>query len=148
MATHRTFASLGKAIRQYGDTVEKQANVAKIKLATSIAHSVIELTPVDTGQARSNWLAKRNSPPSHTRRPLVPGSQLGRSERANLNAAYGQIVGIFAQAKPGERLYLKNNLKYIARLNAGYSKQSPAGFVQMAVLNGLISLRNLKLLEK
>ena len=147
MATHKTFVSLGKAIHRYGDRVEDQANALKIDTAETVARRVIENTPVDTGRARSNWIAKIGSPPSHTRRPFVPGVHLGRGERANLGASYAAIVGTFSKAKPGQPLYLKNNLKYITRLNEGYSKQSPAGFVQLGIQAGIALLRRHKLLE-
>ena len=85
---HKTFVSLGEAVKKYGATVEERANFAKIELAKDIAYGVINLTPVDTGRARSNWIAKIGSPASHTRKPFVPGIHLGRTERANLGASY------------------------------------------------------------
>ena len=143
---HTTFVSLGRALAKHGETIERQANLAKITTAKGVAHSVMSATPVDVGTARSNWIAKRNSPPGHKRRAFAPGSHLGTSERQNLVAAYEAAASVFNAAKPGETLYLKNNLPYIARLNDGYSKQAPAGFVEGSIVRELNILRRVKLL--
>lgn len=144
---HRTFLSLSVALNQLGEQVVNNVNRAKVETAKAVARSVIEATPVDTGRARSNWLPKIGSPPSHTRMPHAPGEHLGRGETANQQAAVARADAVFTAAKPGQPLYLKNNLKYIARLNEGYSKQSPAGFVGIAVIEALSSLRTVKILK-
>lgn len=135
------------ALNQFGSKVVNDVNDAKIKTALAAARAVIQWTPVDTGQARSNWLPKIGSPPTHTRLPHAPGSHLGRGESANAGAAMARVTAVFGAAKPGQPLYLKNNLPYIGRLNAGHSRQSPAGFVTIALNEALATLRSQKILK-
>lgn len=148
MATHKTFKSLGAAIGRYGKTIEEQTNRVVIEVAIDVAHNVIRSTPVDTGRARSNWVPKVGSPPSHTRNPFAPGRHLGIGENGNARAALTNAQTVFATRKPGGgALYLKNNLPYIARLNEGYSKQAPSGFVQSSIATALTIITKQKLLK-
>lgn len=103
-------------------------------------------TPVDVGTARSNWIARRGAPPTHKRKAFAPGSHLGVGERANLANAYASAIAVFNAAKPGEPLYLKNNLNYITRLNQGHSKQAPSGFVDTSLLQQINELKRIRLL--
>ena len=148
MAVHKTFKSLGDAIGRYGKTIEQQANRVVYETATDIAHNIIRATPVDTGRARSNWIPRIGGPSSHTRNPFAPGRHLGVGESGNARAALANATAVFSQRKPGGGpLYLTNNLKYIARLNEGYSKQAPSGFVQTSIQSALTTLTKQKLLK-
>ncbi len=110
-------------------------NVNKLvkKVAIVADQVVVVSTPVDTGRARSNWLASINSPRKDTIDPYVKGSHLGIGEGENAAAAISQAGSIISQRKDGETIYLSNNLDYIGKLNDGYSAQAPRGFVQKAV---------------
>lgn len=122
--------------------IETNVNEVKKDAAKEVHQLVDRYTPVDVGTARSNWIARLGHPfrfvykayaplPSKFRPPYGPNP--GRAETGNLNAAISQGKGVINRAKPGQSIYITNNLPYIARLNDGYSKQSPAGFVQTAV---------------
>lgn len=78
-------------------------------------------TPVDTGRARSNWIASVNAPSVAI---VEPG------QKPPTEAALGSF-------KVTDTAYISNNLPYIRRLNDGYSQQAPAGFVEKAVQSGI-----------
>jgi hypothetical protein len=42
-------------------------------------------------------------------------------------------------------IHLNNNLPYIIPLNQGWSTQAPAGFIDMAILDGLAAIRGLSI---
>lgn len=80
-------------------------------------------TPVDTGWARANWLTTVATPAT---------APLGTREAVpTANPGLGQVL---AYRTTGQGpVYISNNVPYIGRLNDGYSKQAPAGFVPAAI---------------
>jgi hypothetical protein len=104
--------------------LEDATGEAAASMALGIHGRLVEGTPVDTGWARSNWLPSVGTPRAET--VGEPGSlnagaaDLGKLEVADWGIANGPI-------------YITNNVPYIQRLNAGSSKQAPAGFVESAI---------------
>jgi hypothetical protein len=87
-------------------------------------------TPVDTGWARANWVPRVGSPPTGT----VGTREQAENGVINASAAEVELARIattysFRQG----RVYITNNVPYITRLNEGYSRQAPRGFVQKAI---------------
>ncbi len=132
-------ASLGqfsRRIQVLGDRIEKNANLVKRKVALAVDQAVVLGTPVDTGNARSNWLVSLSQPRQDQISPYAPGNKLGRGERANAQNAINQGASVVGVARTGQDIYIVNNVDYIGDLNQGSSRQAPANFVEMAVLSG------------
>ena len=87
------------------------------KVALGLQADLTENTPVRTGRARSNWLPSFSAPRNSS------SESTGGSPMIN-----------FSGYALGDKIFLANNLPYIGRLNAGSSKQAPAGFVDDAIL--------------
>lgn len=127
--------------------VERAVAEVRNEISAAIIESVAQLTPVDTGLARTNWrlgigyspvaiLRRPWSPiPSRYRPPYPPGGN--RSERANLNAVVSAAVSRLTADNSLRPVYITNNIPYIGRLNEGYSRQSPAGFVRVGIATGV-----------
>lgn len=139
----RRMVQIGKAIQ--ADVVEFKKTVVR-----DVHYHVVQATPVDVGTARSNWIVRIGAPwtlvykafapwPSRWRPPYTGGGT--RAETANLRAAVRQAEGVLTRLRPGDAqtVYITNNLPYIARLNRGWSRQSPSGFVQNSVTVGVRS---------
>lgn len=103
-------------------------------------------TPIDVGTARSNWIVSIIAPfrgkraafapyPSRWRPPYGPGGSFG--EGRNTAGATWSVPSGLRGRKAGQSVYITNNLPYIGRLNEGYSKQAPAGFVQRSITTAL-----------
>lgn len=91
-------------------------------------------TPVDTGWARANWLANVSTPSKNV--AGTPESvNVAESEQ---QSGLGKVLLYRLAAGP---VYISNNVPYILRLNEGYSKQAPAGFVQRAIQEAVSGLR-------
>lgn len=86
-------------------------------VALFVDAELVTTTPVDTGRARSNWLPTLNTPAAGQ---VEPG---GKPDMGRAIAAYTLA----------DTILITNNLPYIRRLNEGYSKQAPAGFVDIAL---------------
>jgi hypothetical protein len=127
--------------------VEEGANLIKRKVALVVDREVVLETPVDTGRARSNWIASIAAPILSDHEPYAPGAKLGKSERANAAAAMEQAQLVISAVKSGDDIYISNNVHYIGLLNEGSSAQAPSGFVQSAVLRGVSAVRGARILS-
>lgn len=90
-------------------------------LALDIDRRVILESPVDTGAARSNWLASIGSPIDSVAEIDIQGA---------INKGAAAISG----AGDYETIYIANNLPYIQRLNEGWSEQAPSGYIDKIIL--------------
>lgn len=142
-----TLAELGKQMVQLAADLPLLANGAAKDVADAIAIDLVSHTPVDVGEAMSNWRVSLNKPedeilpaynpsPSgkmrggvwtHTVEPVV-------TYFANVGEATAQIEEALAPKQPGEPIYITNNEPYIQKLNDGSSTQEPAGFVDRALV--------------
>lgn len=80
-------------------------------------------TPVQDGNARANWIPSAGKPYAGTAQDAAGG---------NAAAAQGQAEIAAWDLGQGD-LYITNRTPYIKRLNDGYSRQSPALFVEAAI---------------
>lgn len=132
---------LSRQMYKIAKAVEEDVNDFVKMVAADTHEQIVERTPVDVGTARSNWIARIGVPWRYVYRAFAPGSHLGRGERGNLSGAVRQARAVISRRKPEQTIYITNNLPYITRLNSGYSRQSPAGFVQSGILVGISAAR-------
>lgn len=100
------------------------------KLSLDIFTDLLKASPVDTGRFRANWTLSVGSP---NRRKLWAMADTSRQMQVQINLAAKRVES----ATGAEVIYITNNLPYAERLNEGWSKQAPAGFVQLAVLKNV-----------
>lgn len=136
-----TIAQFSQNIRKRSSQIENAGS--RIVRATSkrALKALINATPVDKGVARSNWRVGIGASTSAVIDAYSPGKKLGIGERANANAAiaagFARIDGVRGVSGRGGGLktaiYISNSVPYIEKLNAGFSKQAPAGFIEVAL---------------
>ena len=120
--------------------VTKGRATALRQVALAVDQAEVLATPVDTGEARSNWVMSIGSPVTNMIGPYVPGERLGVEETANALAAITQASAIVSSVRPGDTIYLSNNASHMLYLNRdGISPQANAGFVQDAIRDALAS---------
>lgn len=93
--------------------LERKVRAVALKVDKELAAT----TPVDTGRARANWLPSLNTPDTRTVEP-------------NQKPEIGPVLSAY---KIQDTILISNNLPYIQRLNDGWSKRAPAGFVESAI---------------
>ena len=130
------FNRLASDMAKLAKRVEKGAPKVVRQASLQILTNVTLATPVDTGRARSNWIVSINRP-----------SQLIRPEILKAGSAINAGASEIKQAVAGKSIWIQNNLSYINRLNDGWSKRAPAGFVEKAIKAALSSLRNAGILS-
>lgn len=137
----RRIATLGARVAEEADRTVRRA-------ALAADQAVVLATPVDKGRARSNWLVELDAPRRDTIDPYVPGEG-GSTGGANASAALAQGAAVIG-GYDGDRhtaIAISNNLPYIGRLNAGSSRQAPAGFVEKAVQAAVKQVEGARLLR-
>lgn len=90
----------------------------------SLASRIIKESPVDTGRFRGNWQSSLNTPKQ---------GKLQRLDRSG-SGAINDMSKIVLGLNMGQTFYLTNNLPYARRLEYGYSKQAPSGFLRINVM--------------
>lgn len=139
MASLRQFS---RRITIRGRQLPSKINNIVKKTALAIDQVAVITTPVDTGFARSNWIAAIGTSPVRTIEPYAPGNRLGLNESSNAQGALNQArIAITARRPEGGDVYIVNNTPYIETLNNGSSAQAPKNFVELAVQAGIQAVR-------
>lgn len=138
--------ALAETLEAKAKAIDDAASQTAVDTALAIVGDLAYKTPVDTSQALSNWQVTLDSPAASTIAPHFPGSQ-GSTYRASAAETLANAKAVLQNKKPGQAIYITNNLPYIKRLNDGYSAQAPAGFVERAVLIGRKMLSKFKIKE-
>ena len=118
-------------------TLERRLNKVSVQISRSmeaLVGDVIEeignhlgaATPGLTGFAVANWRPSLNVPID------LPVSFLDPSRSATI----ARIATMAARWRLGDVAYIRNNIAYIAALNAGSSPKAPADFVAKAARDG------------
>lgn len=131
------------AMKAHAEALTKNVNVLTRNTARAILNRLSVSTPVDTGEAVSNWQVALNGPPANPLPPYVPGeggSTRSMNAKAMLQTARSIIPKFYAVN--GDTLFIGNTAPYIERLNKGSSTQAPAGFVEDAILAGAAHVRS------
>lgn len=145
------FAQFGRNINRTADRLPRAVAAVVTAVGKAVSYNVIDRTPVDTGEARSNWLPSLGVPIRGTIAPYTPypkyshGNGRGTGETANASAAKARVDGALKARQPGQTFIIQNNVDHIGELNSGSSKQAPALFVELAVQAGVRTLNGLQL---
>lgn len=131
-----SLGAFARRIRQRARQVEVGVDRLVKKVGLAVDQAVVLATPADTGRARSNWNIGIGRPERGVREPFAPGSKLGIGESQNAQAALAEAQAEIPTRRPGQDIYISNNLDYIEQLNDGSSAQAPAMFVEQAVETG------------
>ena len=112
-------------LEKFNQKVDRRVAAAARILGETIRKNLALRTPFDTGRAAASWNASLNGANLRTQPDEV---QFGGREDA-AQAGEVNLQGI----KMGDDIHISNSLSYIRRLNAGWSRQAPAGFVEQVV---------------
>lgn len=112
-------------LKRLCDAAGDKAELVVRKAALDLGGQMVDRSPVDTGRFKSNWMTGIGAMDSSTTTAADPS---GQPSRTKLQA---QVAGW----KPGQTIWITNNLPYAYRLEHGYSKQAPGGMVRLAVQN-------------
>jgi hypothetical protein len=107
---------LAKYCKAAGDKVEQVVRSSALELQAGM----IGRSPVDTGRFKSNWQCG------------IGGINTDTSAEPKSDAL-GRTQVVLETWKPGQTIFLSNNLPYAKRLESGWSQQAPSGMVRLTV---------------
>lgn len=140
----RTLLDLAKYVDKIADDAKQAASDLAVETSLTIVGDLAYKTPVDTSQALSGWEVTLDAPAIGVHGPHFPGKG-GSTYRQSAAETLAKAKAALKSKKPGQVIYITNNQPYIKRLNDGSSAQTPAGFVERAVLIGRKMMRKFKL---
>lgn len=103
---------------------EEEALLIVRKIVIDAYARIVDRTPIDTGRARASWQFGVNAEPDGK----VPDGDY----KAKIAGIVAENVAQIAEASPG-KWFIANHLDYIEALEAGWSKQAPAGMVGLTL---------------
>jgi hypothetical protein len=143
--------TLQKRLGAFGNETSKD-------VARTILNDLVQVTPVDVGEALSNWQLTLNTPavsdiPAYVPSPkgrVVAGKWVHKVDpaltaQANITPTLNAANGVLAAKQPGQTIFITNNIPYIEDLDQGGSTQAPAGFVDRAIILGNDAIARAKL---
>lgn len=133
--------SFAKRMDKRADHIETAATQVVREAVKNMGPALGYSTPIDTSRARANWQAAINSAPTNV---LYQEPDKPPSPETGAQLAIRSLDAAAAAYKPGQTVYIVNNVRYINRLNAGSSGQAPAGFVQIAIHVAIKTIKNVK----
>lgn len=120
-------ADLRALCERAGDKAEMVVRGAALELGGQM----VDRSPVDTGRFKNAWVTSTGVA---NRSKSAEPDPSGARARAMLNE---KIAGW----KPGQTIWILNNLPYAKRLEYGWSKQAPGGIVRLSVQNYSVALK-------
>lgn len=126
---------LAKRMQRLKAAIPKAASDLACEVGRVIQTDLVEVTPVDTSEALSNWVLTVEEPFALHLDPYHEGFK-GSTQQASIREALTQGEQQLALKKPGDPIYIQNNAPHIKYLNEGSSEQAPAGFVERSVSSG------------
>lgn len=108
--------------------------------------SLVQATPIKSGQARANWQVAIDGPNSVFIQYAEKNRNRNVADHADVQDAIDHGQSVILGYTRGHTIDLFNNAPYIVRLNQGYSPQAQAGYVE-DILNasGFRSIPNIQL---
>ena len=131
----KTLLDLAKRMQTLANTIDDQASELSVQVATAIHNSVVRDTPVDTSRALSNWVVTIGNRFSGELAPYYLGSK-GSTRGSSMQEALSAAALVLKTKRPGQAIWISNNVSYIGDLNDGTSTQQPRGFVERAAVIG------------
>lgn len=136
-----SLAQFAVRIRHIAVRIPERADEAVRHCALAVDQVLATETPVQSGRARSNWLVSFNRP-NMALRPDTLGPAATVAQIAEARA----VIALY-QSGIHRSIIITNGLPYINRLNQGWSKQAPAGYVERAVMKGALAVHEIFLVD-
>lgn len=112
---------------ELSSAIQREVSTVVLNIRNMLIEDPPEGTPIDTGFASNNWWFNIGAPANSPEQPT--GSAAAGAARIASDTLTISNITI-----NGEPLHLTNNAQYIGLLNDGSSTQTPAGFVERAIL--------------
>lgn len=131
----RTLNDLADRMDALDKNIKSEASLLTSRIALAIVNDVVWHTPVDTSRALSNWQVYIGVDSRRKIPPYFMGSH-GSTHFQSADMTIGAAESKLSKKRPGQSIWIVNNIPYIIDLNQGSSRQAPAGFYERALAVG------------
>lgn len=115
----------GGSLRRVAIVLEDAISKSIGKLAVDITEELRAGTPKDTTHASQEWIPNLNS--AHI-------GEVGSKQNPKVDISSNiERIKNFSIKNGDTSIHITNNTPYIQKLNAGYSKQAPTGFIETKI---------------
>jgi len=128
--------SFSSQIEAYRRVLENDLKNKNTKICTEMATDIIKRTPIDTGQARGNWVAGVRM----TQAITIPDLSTTTNRREGEAI---QSARMHAEDSLGKVFTYTNSLPYIIPLEFGWSRQAPNGMLRVSFHNYIPKARQI-----
>lgn len=126
------YAIAEQVVRNFDDGVKHTMDV--------VQETVIRGCPVLTGRARNGFKVTDGVP------VFAPPQMEGPFDVTGEYRIVENRKVIDANRNPSPNFYLTNTVPYVPQLNEGTSSQAPAGFIEIAIAQGIRAAKGIKVL--
>lgn len=142
MAT-RTLRDLAKSMRKRAEGLDTLASDIAVEGAKAMLEELVEVTPVDTSTALSNWQVNLGNPAADEI-PAHAAGRYGSTRGASAAKAIAEGLEELQYKKPGQPIFLSNLAPYIEDLDSGSSRQFAGGFIPRALIVFRLAVQDAK----
>lgn len=128
-----TLLGLAQRLEKKIERIEEDANQRSIRVGIGILEDLVNVTPVDTSKALSNWQVGIGARPQRDIPAYVFG-MFGSTREASASQAILRGTTALKSKKPGQTIYISNLTPYIGDLDRGSSRQFAGNFKARARL--------------
>ena len=111
----------------FGVKALRDADKLTKKITGEMLQQVVVATPIDTSAARQNWRVGVGA--------INPKADTKDTDGSGQGAINRGIATIQSGGGIGKVVYISNSLRYIEKLNNGWSMQAPKNFMQISFMN-------------
>lgn len=139
----RSLKDLAKSMRARAEALDTLASDVAVAGAKAMLTELVEVTPVDTSTALSNWQISIGAPVVSDI-PAVAEGRYGSTRGVSADKTVADGLEKLQGKKPGETIFLSNLTPYIGDLDDGTSAQFAGGFVPRALIVFRLAVQDAK----
>jgi len=132
--------TLAKNMRARAKAVDQFASDVAVAGTKAMMTELVEVTPVDTSTALSNWQVNLGNPAADALGAAAPGHK-GSTRSVSADKTLADAAAELQYKKPGQPIFVSNLINYIADLDTGSSTQFPGGFIPRALIVFRLAVR-------
>lgn len=128
-----TLKGLAKSMRKRAEAIPELGSELAKAGTLAMLEEMVQITPVDTTEALSNWQVNLGNPAADELPPHVAGHR-GSTRGVSADKTLADGRAELQYKKPGQPIFLSNLAGHIKELDSGSSTQFPGGFVPRALI--------------
>lgn len=128
-----TLLDLAAFCKKESAVIDKAASDLAVRTAEAILNDWVAVSPVDTSRLVSNWIVTIGAPAEEAIPPYNPGHKGSTRQASSAEALAAGLLALKSK-KPGEAIYITNNVPYAFWISNGTPYITAVEFIARALL--------------